>query len=136
MSYRTSSAALAALVIAACLPLAARASDGLAVNVSSVRGGLPVKIGGLWCGVGLLHEFRLEMAQHFNQLEARLVRKNRVRQITGRIEGNTVLTDPQRNHTLELQALGNELRVTAGTGPLAILKGQAFTRAIADSCTR
>ncbi|MEJ5991132.1 hypothetical protein WG902_14110 [Ramlibacter sp. PS3R-8] len=125
MSYRTSSAALAALLFAAGLPLAAQASSGL-----------PMKVGGLWCGVGLLHEFRLELAQQFNLLEARLVRKNRVRQITGRIEGNTVLTDPQRNHTLELQALGNELRVTAGTGPLAILKGQAFTRAIADSCTR
>ncbi|MCC2673400.1 MAG: hypothetical protein K0R58_347 [Ramlibacter sp.] len=125
MSYRTSSAALA-LALAACLPMGAQAAGS----------GLPMKVGGLWCGVGLLHEFRLEMAQHFNQLEARLVRKNRVRQITGRIEGSTVVTDPQRNHTLELQALGNELRVTAGTGPLALLKGQAFTRATADSCTR
>lgn len=136
MLYPTSSAAVTALVLAACLPFGAHASDSLAVHVSTPRGGLPMKIGGLWCGVGLLHEFRLEMAQQFNQLEARLVRKNRVRQITGRIEGNTVLTDPQRNQTLELQALGNELRVTEGTGPLAILKGQAFTRAIADSCTR
>lgn len=123
-------------MLAACLPLASHASDGLAVPVATTRAVLPMKIGGLWCGVGLLHEFRLEMAQQFNQLEARLVRKNRVRQITGRIEGSTVLTDPQRNQTLELQALGNELRVTAGTGPLAILKGQAFTRATADSCTR
>ena len=125
MSYRASSATLAALVLALSAPLAAQAS-----------GSIPMKIGGLWCGVGLLHEFRLEMAQQFNLLEARLVRKHRVRQITGRIDGNTVLTDPQRNQTLELQALGNELRVTAGTGPLAILKGQAFTRATADSCTR
>lgn len=97
---------------------------------------MPMKLGGLWCGVGLLHEFRLEMAQHFNQLEAKLVRKNRVRQITGRIEGSTVVTDPQRNQTLELQARGDELRVTSGTGPLALLKGQGFTRATADSCTR
>jgi hypothetical protein len=124
MSYRTSSATLAALVLALSAPLA------------QASGSIPMKVGGLWCGVGLLHEFRLEMAQQFNLLEARLVRKHRVRQITGRIEGNTVLTDPQRNQTLELQALGNELRVTAGTGPLAILKGQAFTRATADSCTR
>lgn len=125
MSFRTSAAILAALVLALSAPVAARAN-----------GSIPMKIGGLWCGVGLLHEFRLEMAQQFNQLEARLVRKHRVRQITGRIEGNTVRTDPQRNQTLELQALGNELRVTGGTGPLAILKGQAFTRATADSCTR
>lgn len=124
MSYRTSSVAVAALALAACLPLAAHAN------------GMPMKVSGLWCGVGLLHEFRLEMAQHFDLLEARLVRKHRVRQITGRIDGSTVVTDPQRNHTLELQALGNELRVTSGTGPLALLKGQAFTRATADSCSR
>jgi hypothetical protein len=116
---------LAGLLLALSAPAGAQAS-----------GSIPMKIGGLWCGVGLLHEFRLEMAQQFNLLEARLVRKHRVRQITGRIEGNTVLTDPQRNQTLELQALGNELRVTGGTGPLAILKGQAFTRATADTCTR
>jgi hypothetical protein len=122
MLYRTSSAAVAALVLAA-LPLGAHANT-------------PMKVSGLWCGVGLLHEFRLEMAQQLNLVEAKLVRKNRIRQITGRIDGSTVRTDPQRNHTLELQVLGQELRVTSGTGPLAILKGQAFTRAIADSCTR
>lgn len=124
MSFRSSSVAVAALALAASLPLAVHA------------GGMPMKLSGLWCGVGLLHEFRLEMAQQFDQLEARLVRKHRVRQITGRIEGSRVVTDPQRNHTLELQALGNELRVTSGTGPLALLKGQAFTRATADSCSR
>ena len=114
---------MAAVVLAACLPLAAHAE-------------MPLKLGGLWCGVGLLHEFRLEMAQHLHLLEAKLVRKNRVREITGRIDGSVVRTDPQRNQTLELQALGNELRVTAGTGPLALLKGQAFRRANADSCSR
>jgi hypothetical protein len=123
MSYRNSSAAVATLVLAATLPLGAQAST-------------PMKVSGLWCGVGLLHEFRLEMAQQFNLVEAKLVRKNRIREITGRVDGSTVRTDPQRNHVLELQALGNELRVTSGTGPLAILKGQAFTRAIADNCTR
>ena len=121
MPFRTSS--VAALAVAACLPLAAHAD-------------MPLKISGLWCGVGLLHEFRLEMAQQFNLLEARLIRKQRIRQITGRIEGSMVRTDPQRNETLELQALGNELRVTSGTGPLALLKGQAFRRATADSCSR
>ena len=114
---------MATLVLAAALPLGAQAAT-------------PIKVSGLWCGVGLLHEFRLEMAQQFNLVEARLVRKNRIREITGRVDGTTLRTDPQRNHTLELQALGNELRVTAGTGPLALLKGQAFTRAIADTCTR
>jgi hypothetical protein len=125
MSFRMPFAAVAAAVLAAALPTGAWAGDAV-----------PMKLSGLWCGVGLLHEFRLEMAQQFDLLEARLVRKNRVREITGRIDGSTVRTDPLRNQTLELQALGNELRVTAGTGPLALLKGQSFTRARADSCSR
>ena len=125
MSFRMPLAAVATAVLAASLSSGAWAGDAL-----------PMKLSGLWCGVGLLHEFRLEMAQQFDLLEARLVRKNRVREITGRIDGSTVRTDPLRNQTLELQALGNELRVTAGTGPLALLKGQSFTRARADSCSR
>ena len=96
----------------------------------------PMKVGGLWCGVGLLHEFRLEIAQQFDSIEAWLVRKNRVRHITGHIEGDRLRADPQRNHTMELQALGNELRITAGTGVLALARGQTFKRAVGGSCSR
>jgi len=97
--------------------------------------GMPMKVGGLWCGAGLLREFSLDIAQRFDLVEARLVRKGRVRQITGRIDGSMIRADPQRNHTLELQALGNELRIIDGTGALALARGQSFTRASGGSCT-
>jgi hypothetical protein len=137
MLYRTLSRVIA-LALAAALPLCVQAGEPVSVNlpVTNVAyGAAPMKVSGLWCGVGLLRDFSLDMAQQFNLIEAKLVRKGRVRQITGRIDGSTLRTDPQRNETLELQALGNELRVTAGTGPLALLQGQAFTRATAGSCT-
>jgi hypothetical protein len=120
-----------AVALAAVLAPAAQAAD---TQVAALGG--PLKVGGLWCGVGLLHEFSLEIAQQFDSIDARLVRKNRVRHITGHIEGDTLRADPQRNHTMELQALGNELRITAGTGVLALARGQSFKRAVGASCAR
>lgn len=93
------------------------------------------RVGGLWCGVGLLRDFSLQIAQRAQQVEGKLVRKGRVREITGHVEGATLRTDPQRNETLELRAQGAELRVTDGTGPLALLVGQSFARAAGDTCT-
>jgi hypothetical protein len=91
-------------------------------------------IGGLWCGAGLLHEFTLEIAQQSTDVQARLVRKSRVREITGHVEGTRVKLDPQRDHTMELQAQGNELRIVTASGVLALATGQSFTRASGGSC--
>ncbi|MDB5900068.1 MAG: hypothetical protein JWP22_2380 [Ramlibacter sp.] len=96
--------------------------------------GTPARVGGLWCGIGLLGEFSLEIAQRYHDFEAKLVRKGRVREITGHIEGAKLRTDPQRNETLELEALGDRLRITGGTGPLALARGQSFARATGNSC--
>jgi hypothetical protein len=134
MLSRLRSAAGAALVLAACAPLAAQTSDPLAATNVALRHA-PARVGGLWCGAGLLHEFSLEIAQHYQDLTGKLTRKGRVREITGHVDGATVRTDPQRNESLELQAQSDELRVTGGTGPLALLRGQSFTRAAGDSCT-
>jgi hypothetical protein len=97
--------------------------------------GTPARVGGLWCGIGLLGDFTLEIAQHLHDFDAKLVRKGRVREITGRIEGSKLRTDPQRSETLELEALGDQLRITGGTGPLALARGQSFARATGDSCS-
>lgn len=92
-------------------------------------------VGGLWCGVGLLQGFSLEIAQHAQNLQGRLMRKQRVREITGHVEGARVITDAQRDHTMELLAEGDQLRIVTGTGVLALAAGQAFTRAPGGSCT-
>ncbi|WP_255428029.1 hypothetical protein [Ramlibacter cellulosilyticus] len=91
-------------------------------------------VGGLWCGAGLLHEFTLEIAQQYANVQGRLVRKQRVREITGKVEGTRVKVDPQRDHTMELQASGDELRIVSASGMLALATGQSFTRATGSSC--
>jgi hypothetical protein len=92
-------------------------------------------VGGLWCGVGLLQGFSLEIAQDAQRLQGRLVRKQRVREITGHVEGARVITDAQRDHTMELLAEGDQLRIVTGTGVLALAAGQSFSRAAGGSCT-
>jgi hypothetical protein len=117
--------------LAACLTLpCAFAQEG-----PPQAGARPAPIGGLWCGVGLLHEFSLQISQQQQQFDARLARKGRVREVTGRIEGSTLRTDPQRNVSLVLRAVGNQLRILDGTGQFALARGQAFARAPGDSCT-
>lgn len=134
MQYRHRLAALAAAALAfAALPLAAGAGPERAPEQVAVRQGT-ANVGGLWCGAGLLHEFTLEIAQHYQDVQGKLVRKARVREITGHVHGAVVKTDPQREHTMELLAQGDQLRIVGATGMLALAKGQFFTRAAGGSC--
>lgn len=96
----------------------------------------PVQVAGLWCGTGPLHEFSLQIAQNSDAVEGKLRRKQRERHITGRVEGRTVITDTyDKVGGLVLEAAGNELQVTGGSGPLVLLRGQVFARARGESCT-
>ena len=126
-----SRSALAAAVLAFALPLSSHAGGETASEQVALRS---TSVGGLWCGAGLLGEFTLDIVQQYQRLEAKLVRKNRVREITGRVEGARVITDPHRDHTMELLARGNELRIVDATGKLALTKGQFFTRAVGGNC--
>jgi hypothetical protein len=133
MLYLRRLALAAALLPAAVLPLHAQTPVEAAEPVAMRHA--PAKVGGLWCGAGLLTGFSLEIAQQYADFQARLIRKNRVRQITGHLDGSTLHTDPQRDHTMELQARGDELRIMDATGQLALARGQFFTRAAGASCS-
>jgi hypothetical protein len=111
------------------------AAAALAFCAAGTASAAPVPVGGLWCGAGLLRDFTLEIAQQYQQFDARLIRRGKVREISGRLEGPMLRTDPQRNESMELLAQGNELRITAATGVLALAQGQFFTRAAGGSCT-
>lgn len=130
MLYPIRSTVAAALALA----FAGAAGANPAAEQVALRGA-PAVVGGLWCGAGLLRDFTLEVAQQYHNFEARLIRKNKIRQITGRVEGMRVRTDPQRNETMDLLVDGNELRITGATGVLSLAKGQFFTRAVGASCT-
>ncbi|MBC5782119.1 hypothetical protein H8N03_04125 [Ramlibacter sp. USB13] len=132
MPFPSRSCLAAALALAAAFP--ASAAPGSASEQVSARGTGVAAVGGLWCGAGLLHEFTLEIAQQYANVQGRLVRKQRVREITGKVEGTRVKVDPQRDHTMELQASGDELRIVSASGMLALATGQSFTRATGSSC--
>ena len=142
MQYPAFSVASAALALSlAGAPLAHAAAPSQA-GAAAAPGpeqlalrGTPATVGGTWCGAGLLREFTLEIAQHYQDFQARLIRKNKIREITGRVEGMRVRTDPHRNETMDLLVEGNELRIIGATGVLALAKGQFFTRAAGARCT-
>jgi hypothetical protein len=96
---------------------------------------VPARVQGLWCGTGPLHEFSLQLAQHYQEVTGTLTRKQRVRTITGRIDGATIRTQHSRVGSLVLEAQGGDLRVTSGDGMAAILRGQIFKRAAGTSCS-
>jgi len=141
MQYPTRSAAAAAFALAlAGTPLLAQPTSS---SPPAAPGGeqvsmfaTPLAVGGLWCGAGLLREFTLEIAQRYEDISARLIRKGKVREITGRLEGARMRTDPQRDHTMDLLVEGDQLRIIGATGVLALARGQFFTRAAGASCTR
>lgn len=94
----------------------------------------PAQVDGLWCGIGLLHDYSIQVHQQYQEFEAMLHRRDRSRPVTGRIEGDRIITDPQKNIVLELRAIGNELRITNGTGQFALARGLGFARALGGSC--
>ena len=129
-----SAVAIAALLASAVLSPAALATSP-PPGVQAVPTRAPVMVAGLWCGSGLLHSYMLEIAQQYQRVEAKLIRRGRVHELTGHMEGPVLRADPQRDHTMELLAQGNELRIIGASGLLALAKGQSFIRAVGGSCT-
>jgi hypothetical protein len=91
---------------------------------------------GLWCGNGLLHEFKLRLmpGDQRNEVEGVISRKDRVRPVHGSIEGSTLRTQATKYGSLVLKLAGNELRIIGGDGPLALASGTSFRRASGDAC--
>ena len=94
-----------------------------------------VQVAGLWCGSGPLHEFSLRLTQRQQDVEGELVRRDRARTIQGRIEGNVLRTQSTKVGALVLERHGDQLKVTDGDGPLALVRGQVFRRTEAATCT-
>jgi len=93
------------------------------------------KVDGLWCGSGLLHEFSLRLAQQQHDVNGTLVRRDRVRELTGRIDGNVLRTQTTKVGALVLEVEGDAMRVIDGEGQLALVRGMSFNRVRGSSCT-
>lgn len=114
---------------------AATASAPVVATQSSPAAPGPVQVSGLWCGSGPLHEFSLRLTQRQQDVEGELVRRDRARTIQGRIEGNVLRTQSTKVGALVLERQGDQLKVTDGDGPLALVRGQVFHRTDAGTCT-
>lgn len=91
---------------------------------------------GLWCGTGLLHEFSLKLAPGSlrGQFEGWLVRRGRVRELHGTVDGPLLRSEPTRHGSLVATTMGTELRIVDGQGKLALVKGASFRRAAESGC--
>jgi hypothetical protein len=98
---------------------------------------VPARVQGLWCGTGLLRGSALEFSQRYQQVSGTLTYRNRSRVIEGRIQGASLNFATGRNGELGLELQGDELRITAAQGDLALARGQSFQRAATPgSCGR
>lgn len=95
---------------------------------------VPARVQGLWCGVGLIREFSLQLSQRYQVAEGFIRRRGRERPVSGRIEGSTLRTSETKQGSLVLEVAGDQMRVTGGTGPIALTRGQSFTRVPGDQC--
>ncbi|MFY8103897.1 MAG: SAM-dependent methyltransferase [Ramlibacter sp.] len=95
---------------------------------------VPARIDGLWCGSGPLRDFSLRVTQRYQEVEAALIRGDRVRDIQGLMAGTVLRTQSTRHGSLELTQDGSQLRVTGGQGTLAMARGASFARAAGDAC--
>jgi hypothetical protein len=123
------------LACAAALPAAAQSGGAASAAEAAQTRGTPVNVSGLWCGAGLLRSYALDIAQESQRVQVRLTKRDRVHELTGHMDGPILHADPQRDHSMDLRLEGNELRIVAASGVLALAQGQFFTRAIGGSCT-
>lgn len=118
---------------AATEPPAARSADAPTRAMPHAR--RATQVSGLWCGSGPLHEFSLRLTQRQQDVEGELVRRDRTRTIQGRIDGNVLRTQATKVGALVLEHQGDQLKVTDGDGPLALVRGQSFRRSESGTCT-
>ncbi len=95
---------------------------------------VPARIDGLWCGSGPLRDFSLRVQQQFQEVQATLTRRDRIREIQGRMAGAVLKTQSTRLGALELTQEGEQLRISGGEGTLAMARGASFTRAAGSAC--
>ena len=93
------------------------------------------QVDGLWCGTGLLNEFSLRLAQHVHDVTGTIKRRDRVRELRGRMNGNVLHTQSSKVGALVLELQGDALRIIDGEGQLALVRGMSFSRAAGDSCS-
>jgi SAM-dependent methyltransferase len=95
---------------------------------------VPARVEGLWCGTALLSDFSLRLKQRFQEVEGTLTRKQRVREVHGKLDGNKLQTEKVRNGSLLLSVDGERMRIVDGEGPLMLTRGGIFVKSLGSKC--
>lgn len=96
---------------------------------------VPARVDGLWCGSGLLKGTSIRLTQKYQTFTGTLVRRDRTRELQGRIAGAQLRAPAGRYGELVLEAAGDALRIADGQGEMALARGQTFARTSAASCS-
>ncbi|MBI5279246.1 MAG: class I SAM-dependent methyltransferase [Burkholderiales bacterium] len=95
---------------------------------------VPARVDGLWCGTNLLGDFSLRLQQKYQEVEGTLTRKQRVRPVHGKLDGNKLQTERVRNGSLLLEVDGERMKIIDGEGPLMLTRGGSFVKSLGSKC--
>jgi SAM-dependent methyltransferase len=95
---------------------------------------VPARVDGLWCASGLLRGASINLTQTYQNFSGTLAWRERTRELAGSISGSELRTPAGSSGELVLQAAGDELRITAAQGNMALAQGASFRRAAGPSC--
>ena len=104
---------------------------------------VPAQVAGLWCGVGELRNYSVELAQKFQQFDGALRqqvgRRQQARSLSGRIAGSvlqasSVTAASSTAARLQIELKDETLRVVEADGDLADLRGMALRRPTGGRC--
>lgn len=104
---------------------------------------VPAQVAGLWCGVGELRNYSVELAQKFQQFDGALRQqvgwRQQARSLSGRIAGpvlqaSSVTAASSTAARLQIELKDETLRVVEADGDLADLRGMALRRPTGGRC--
>jgi len=104
---------------------------------------VPAQVAGLWCGVGELRNFSVELTQNYQEIDGALRqqvgRRLQARRLSGRTVGAALQAASPSAATevaaqLRIELDGETLRVTSADGDLADLRGMAMRRPADGRC--
>lgn len=95
---------------------------------------VPASVEGTWCAHPALGGGSLQLAQKYQEVDGRVTRRGRVREGTGRLQGNMLHFETRGEQRWQLEVAGDTLRAAGGNIPAALLGAPVFSRARGASC--
>lgn len=95
---------------------------------------VPARVDGVWCPHPLMGPGSLELTQQFQEVQGRLVRRGRLREGSGRVEGQRLHLRTRGDRAMVLEVAGDTLRAVDRQDHPALNGAALFTRAQGGRC--